>query len=151
MRVTLVRVNTATQEIIETQIEVGDRVFFGRHLGSPLALQGDALSRQHFALFLLEEQLMVENLSANGTSLNGEALTLKNSSAIQSGDVVEIPGYEIRIEVGDSSQDKVAAASKTPGWQKYRKIAADFFDPLEIVLLLCAFACICLFAYYIVT
>jgi FHA domain len=151
MRVALVRVNTSTQEIVETQIEVEDRVFFGRHLGSPLALQGEALSRQHFAFFLVEEQLMIENMSANGTSLNGEALAVKNSAAVQSGDVVEVPGYEIRVEMGNISREGVVTVSKAPIWQSYSRIAANFFDPLEIALLLCAFACICLFTYYIVT
>src|SRR5258708_23235215 len=65
MQVTLIRLNTSTQETVEAQVDIEDRVVLGRHLDSPLLLQGEALSRQHFALFITDEQLMVENLSPN--------------------------------------------------------------------------------------
>jgi pSer/pThr/pTyr-binding forkhead associated (FHA) protein len=151
MQVTLIRLNTSTQETVEAQIEIEDRVVLGRHLSSPLLFQGEALSRQHFALFLTDEQLMVENLSSNGTRLNGEALALQNPSSLQSGDLVEIPGYEIRVEIQEASQNEATAAIEVPIWQRYGKMAFNFFDPLEITLLLCAVACICLFTYYIAT
>jgi pSer/pThr/pTyr-binding forkhead associated (FHA) protein len=151
MQVTLIRLNTSTQETVEAQIDIEDRVVLGRHLGSPLLFQGEALSRQHFALFITDEQLMVENLSGNGTRLNGEALALQNPSSLQSGDLVEIPGYEIRVEVREPSQNEATAEIEVPVWQSYGKVALNFFDPLEITLLLCAVACICLFTYYIAT
>jgi pSer/pThr/pTyr-binding forkhead associated (FHA) protein len=151
MQVTLIRLNTATQETVEGQIEVEDRVVLGRHLGSPLLLQGEALSRQHLALFVLDDQLMMENLSSNGTKLNGEALTVQEPSPLESGDLVEVPGYEIRIELREATQDQATAEKKTPVWQTYSKMALGFFDPLEITLLVCALACIGLFTYYMAT
>lgn len=151
MQVTLIRLNTATQETVETQVDVDDRVVLGRHLGSPLLLQGEALSRQHLALFVIDDQLMVENLSSNGTRLNGEALTVQEPSPLQSGDLVEVPGYEIRIELREAVQDQVAPGKKPPVWQTYSKMVLGFFDPLEIILLVCALACIGLFTYYIAT
>ena len=151
MQVTLIRLNIATQETVEAQIEVEDRVVLGRHLGSPLLLQGEALSRQHLALFVLDDQLMIENLSSNGTRLNGEALTVQEPSTLESGDLVEVPGYEIRIELREAAQNQVAAEKKAPVWQTYSKMALGFFDPLEITLLVCALACIGLFTYYMTT
>jgi pSer/pThr/pTyr-binding forkhead associated (FHA) protein len=151
MQVTLIRLNTSTQETVEAQVDIEDRVALGRHLGSPLPLQGEALSRQHFALFITDEQLMIENLSGNGTRLNGEALAIQNPSALQSGDVLEVPGYQIRVELGGSPQSETTAETKAPAWRRYSTAALNFFDPLEITLLLCAAACIWLFTYYIVT
>jgi hypothetical protein len=66
MQVTLIRLNTTTNETVEVQVDIEDRVVLGRHLDSPLLLQGEALSRQHFALFITDEQLMIENLSGPG-------------------------------------------------------------------------------------
>jgi predicted component of type VI protein secretion system len=149
MQVTLIRLNTSTQETAETQVDIEDRVVLGRHLDSPLLLQGEALSRQHFALFITDEQLLIENLSVNGTRLNGDALALQNPSSLQSGDLVEVPGYQIRVDLREASQNEAAAKIKVPAWQTYSKVALKFFDPLEITLLLCAIAGICLFTYYI--
>jgi len=151
MQVKLIRLNTSTQETVEAQVDIEDRVVLGRHLDSPLLLQGEALSRQHFALFITDEQLMVENLSANGTRLNGEALTVQNPSSLQSGDLVEVPGYRICVELREASQNEATEEIKVPVWQTYGKAALNFFDLLEITLLLCAIACICLFTYYIAT
>jgi len=151
MQVTLIRLDTSTQETIETQIDIEDRVFFGRQIDSPLTLQGEALSRQHFALFMAEEQLMIENLSINGTSLNKEALAIKNPVSVQSGDVVEVPNYQIRLELRGALPNDGTEEAKLHGWQSYGKMALGFFDPLEITLLLCAIACIFLITYYIFT
>ncbi|HTF66822.1 MAG TPA: FHA domain-containing protein [Edaphobacter sp.] len=151
MQVTLIRLNTSTQETVEAQVNLEDRVVLGRHLGSPLLLQGEAISRQHFALFITDEQLMIENLSGNRTRLNGEPLAIQNPSSLQSGDLVEVPGYQIRVEQREASQNEATAEVKIPVWQSYGKMALNFFDPLEITLLLCAVACICLFAYYVAT
>jgi hypothetical protein len=151
MQVTLIRLNTSTQETVEAQVDLEDRVVLGRHLGSPLLLQGEAISRQHFALFIADEQLMIENLSGNGTRLNGESLAAQNPLSLQSGDLVEVPGYQIRVEQREVSQNEATAEIKIPVWQSYGKVALNFFDPLEITLLLCAVACICLFTYYIAT
>jgi pSer/pThr/pTyr-binding forkhead associated (FHA) protein len=151
MQVTLIRLNTSTQETVEAQVNLEDRVVLGRHLGSPLLLQGEAISRQHFALFITDEQLMIENLSGNGTRLNGESLAVQNLLSLQSGDLVEVPGYQIRVEQREASQNEATVEIKIPVWQSYGKMALNFFDPLEITLLLCAVACICLFTYYIAT
>jgi hypothetical protein len=151
MQVTFIRLNTSTQETVEAKVDIEDRVVLGRHLGSPLLFQGEALSRQHFALLIIDGQLMVENLSNNGTSLNGEALAVQSPTSLQSGDLVEIPGYQIRVELREASQNDATAEVEVPVWQSYSKVALNFFDPLEITLLLCAIACICLFTYYIVT
>ena len=151
MQVLLIRLNTSTQETVEALVNIQDRVVFGRHLGSPLLLQGEALSRQHFAIFMTDELLMIENLSGNGTRLNGDALAVQHPSPLQSGDVVEVPGYQIRVELREDSENEATTKTMVPVWQSYGTMALTFFDPLEITLLLCAIACICLFAYYIVT
>jgi hypothetical protein len=55
------------------------------------------------------------------------------------------------VELREASQNEATEEIKVPVWQTYGKAALNFFDPLEITLLLCAIACICLFTYYIAT
>jgi len=55
------------------------------------------------------------------------------------------------VELREASQNEASAEIKVPVWQSYGKVALNFFDPLEITLLLCAIACICLFTYYMAT
>jgi pSer/pThr/pTyr-binding forkhead associated (FHA) protein len=151
MHVMLIRLNTSTQETVEAQVDIEDRVVLGRHVGSPLLFQGEAISRQHFALFVTDGQLMIENLSGNGTLLNGEALTVERPSSLLYGDLVEVPGYQIRMELREASHNQAATEVEVPVWQRNGRMILNFFDPLEIALLICGIACICLFTYYIVT
>jgi predicted component of type VI protein secretion system len=161
MQLKLVITNKNSNEVSETLLNVEERVVIGRHVSSPVLLQGEALSRHHFSVALRDGNLAVENMSRNGTMLNGESLPVEGSSPLAPGDVLEVPGYEMRVELpeegsSNSGEPETEAAApalgtpdeKVPAWSKFIHAAAGFFDPLEIVLLLCALASTALATYY---
>jgi len=73
---------------------------FGRDLASPASLEGLGVSRDHFALVEEAGRLLIEDLSINGTFVNGARLPAKSPLPLTSGDVVEIPGYKIEMSWG---------------------------------------------------
>jgi predicted component of type VI protein secretion system len=145
-------------ELSEATLDVQDRVVIGRHVSSPLLLSGEALSRQHFALAAEGENVTLENLSSNGTWLNGAALAINETRSVQSGDTLEVPGHEIRVEwmtaevagasTAATAQNASAAKDETPAWKKAIQMAKGFFDPIEILLVTCALASTALAIYY---
>lgn len=156
MQLKLILTNTTSKEVSESVVQVEDKVIFGRHLGSPILLEGDAISRQHFSIAVQDGQPTVENLSSNGTMLNGAPLQGPDAIPLMTGDVLEVPGYKISIETqNDTSNDSAGEPSPSVGtkkavaWKKMLQMVTTFFDPLEVVLILCAMACIALTAYYI--
>jgi predicted component of type VI protein secretion system len=155
MQLKLITTNKTSQQSSEVLLEIEDKVVVGRHLTSPVLLQGEAISRQHLSIALKDEQLTVENLSPNGTVLNGLQLPANESAPLITGDILELPGYEIRVEIPpeDSEEESNAAAgseaAKVPAWQKVLQAAVNFFDPLEVLLVICALAIIVLTTYYI--
>jgi predicted component of type VI protein secretion system len=160
MQLKLVITNKHSNEVSETLLDVEEQVVIGRHVSSPVLLQGEALSRQHFSIALKEGKLTAENLSRNGTMLNGESLPVESPAPIEPGDVLEVPGYEMRVELPEEkSGESETGAATAPGapavkglaWKKVIRAAAGFFDPLEIVLVLCALASIALTTYYILS
>jgi predicted component of type VI protein secretion system len=93
--------------------ELADRVIFGRDdtKTSPVRLEGSEISREHFALSLHENQIYIEDLSANGTSVNGEEIDRATPQRLHLGDVVEVPGYELSWKKAGSA----AASAESPG------------------------------------
>jgi predicted component of type VI protein secretion system len=155
MQLKLIIKSKNSPAITETQLEVNDRIVIGRYVDSPVSLQGEALSRQHFSLAVNDGQLMIENLSSNGTWLNRTALPVQESTSLQSGDIVEVPGYEMRIEIPAAievvSPEAGAPEAKVPKWSVILQAAIKFFDPIEALLLVCAVASIMLVTYYFTT
>src|SRR5215469_10540488 len=103
MQVRLVITNQASQEATSHDLAVDEKIIFGRHLGSPVLLQGDGLSRHHFSLAVVDGALSIEDLSSNGTWLNGGLLKGQPPAPVASGDMVEVPGYEIRVMAQDAA------------------------------------------------
>lgn len=158
MQLKLILTNKTSQEVSESFIEVEEKVIFGRQFSSPILLEGDAISRHHFSIALQEDQPTVENLSSNGTMLNGVPLQGRDTMPLVTGDILEVPGYEIRVEVQSAASGKTgdgaspeSGASKGPVWNKVIWTAVEFFDPLEVVLLICAIATIALTTYYLIS
>ena len=154
MQLKLILKNKTSQKVSESLIALEEKVVVGRHLGSPLLLEGDAISRQHFCIELKDGQPAAENLSSNGTLLNGIPLQGHDAMPLVTGDVLEVPGYEIRVEVqsgetGAGASREGRAAHQIPVWRTAIRTALEFFDPLEVMLLLCAIATFALISYYL--
>lgn len=77
--------------------DLAERLVFGRSIGSPVNLAGTEISREHFALFFRKGEICVEDLSSNGTVVNGKPVVQKKAQKISSGDVISVPGYEIEV------------------------------------------------------
>src|ERR1700758_2400314 len=99
MQLNLLVTNKASKEATNVDLALEGKITIGRHLGSPVVLQGDRLSRHHFSLTIMDGALTIEDLSSNGTWLNGAHLNEHMSAHVQSGDIIEVPGYEIQITV----------------------------------------------------
>ena len=154
MQLKLILKNKVSQKVSESVIAVEEKVVIGRHLGSPLLLEGDAISRQHFSIGLKDGQPAAENLSSNGTMLNGIPLQGEDALPLVTGDMLEIPGYEIRVEVQNGVEEGGARREgglekDLPVWNRVIRMAVGFFDPLEIMLVMCVIATIVLITYYL--
>jgi pSer/pThr/pTyr-binding forkhead associated (FHA) protein len=159
MEFRLVVTNNASKEVSVVALNVEKKVIIGRHLESPVQLQGEGLSRHHFSLTLIDGALAVADLSSNGTWLNGEQLKAQTTSRVKSGDVIEIPGYNIQVmgeDAGAALQKQSvvpsAAAPATkpaPAWQRPLVAALHFLEPSEVALLLTVAATAALIFFYV--
>jgi hypothetical protein len=149
MQVRLVVTNQASQETNSYDLAVDEKTTLGRHLGSPVLFQGEGLSRHHFSFMVADDALTIEDHSSNGTWLNGALLKGQASARVASGDIVEVPGYEIRVLVQESvsapkSQDAAppAMAAEEPEARQEPAAATTtamkIFEPREVALLLVA-------------
>ena len=67
--------------------QVADRLQLGRDSASPIQFQGKSISRKHLDFLTRDGRIVIQDLSANGTWLNGERLcgigqTTKNSEVV---------------------------------------------------------------------
>jgi pSer/pThr/pTyr-binding forkhead associated (FHA) protein len=159
MEFKLVVTNNTSKEVSVVPLNVEKKVIIGRHLESPVQLQGEGLSRHHFSLTLIDGALAVADLSSNGTWLNGEQLKAQTTSRVKSGDIIEIPGYNFQVQsedAGASLQKQGAvspvaaapAAKPVPAWQRPLVAALHFLEPAEVVLLLTVVATVMLISFY---
>jgi pSer/pThr/pTyr-binding forkhead associated (FHA) protein len=77
--------------------DINDRVVFGREITSPVRLEGSEISREHFALVTRDNSVFIEDLSSNGTFINGSRVSRAQWQKVSLGDVIEVPGYQIQI------------------------------------------------------
>lgn len=153
MQVKLIVTNKNSKEISDITLAVETKVIIGRHLGSPVLLRGDGLSRHHYSLSVVDGVLAVEDLSSNGTWLNGALLKAQVAARVKSGDLIEIPGYQMQVVVPETNMTESAPAlippsvspqepgsASKPAWARPLIAALNFFDPLEVTLMLLAVA-----------
>jgi predicted component of type VI protein secretion system len=90
---------------------VNGRLLLGRSPDSVVPLDGPGISRDHLAIEVEGSTLYVTDVSSNGTWLNGKRLQNSRRSKATETDALEIPGYEIRIQL---VSDAPAAGDITP-------------------------------------
>lgn len=152
MQVKLIVTNKASKESTQCDLLIEDKVTIGRHLGSPVILQGDGLSRHHFSLSVVEGALAVEDLSSNGTWLNGTLLRPQTNVTVKTGDVLEVPNYEMQITDAPKSAEETPAThlpltGAKPAWAVPLQAASGFLEPRELALLVFAMAAFVLVTY----
>ena len=131
--------------------DLAERLVFGRSIGSPVNLSGTEISREHFALVYRDGQVCVQDLSSNGTFINGKPVTQKKIQKLVQGDVISVPGYQIEIggrppmvKVRNSHRPENLAEAEKPvsGWRQP-------FTPWEIIVIAAALASFALSIYYV--
>ena len=157
MQVQLIVTNKTSNEVTESSFEVEEKVTVGRYLNSPVVLQGEGLSRYHFSLCNKKGLLEIEDLSSNGTWLNGKLLKAHSSAQVRTGDAIEIPGHRMQVILAapKSVTSYVAAlpeessAKSKPAWTRPLVAALNFFDGLEIALMVLATLTFALISFYL--
>ena len=146
--VTCKRTGTSTRR----DLVLKEPIVLGRHMESPVPLRGEGLSRRHFALSLDGGALAVEDLSSNGTWLNGIQLRTQTAVRLRPNDVLEVPGYEVRVVEVPPELDAVLPAPRTVPASRLGRAAQMAFallDWREFLLAGCVLAVLALlgFAY----
>jgi predicted component of type VI protein secretion system len=78
-------------------------VTLGRGPESPVLLDGNGISREHLRLHSDGDGIFITDLSSNGTWLNTQRLTRGEPHPLTPADAIKIPGFEIRIDLQDTS------------------------------------------------
>jgi predicted component of type VI protein secretion system len=108
VRVQLLITRTSDSDLQAVTCDLDSRLVLGRDMASPARLEGVGVSRDHFALVPQAGSLLVEDLSSNGTFVNGARLPNKSAVALRSGDLIEIPGYKIEMSWPTGQSEKAA-------------------------------------------
>ncbi len=87
----------ADNSIKESKLPVTGRVLVGRGPECVVLLDGQGISREHLAVEVEDSNLFIIDVSSNGSWLNGKRLSQNGRSKVQPGDLIEVPGYEIRV------------------------------------------------------
>jgi pSer/pThr/pTyr-binding forkhead associated (FHA) protein len=155
MNLTLSVTDKASGDFVSLPLAVEKRTSIGRYLNSPVPLQGIGLSRDHFALEVREGALYVEDLSSNGTWLNGQRLPAEEAVEARNGDLIEVPGYSIEISITGldaqpegSSVTEPASKKTVAPWISALRLATGFFSGFEVVLIVSAFLSFALIVAY---
>lgn len=88
-----------TGAVTVERFPLNGRLVLGRGPESPVALDHPLISREHLALEYQDGRLSLEDLSVNGSWLNGQSLVRGRRYRVTESDLVQLPGYEIRCAI----------------------------------------------------
>lgn len=144
---------------------VNGRLVLGRGPDSAVPLEAPGISRDHLEVQVEDSALMLTDLSSNGTWINGVRMPQGRKCKVREDDFIELPGYEIHLQLAGGSAAAPAPApaipavppparsSKAPvapaaSGARTPSLAASFTG-LELFLLLVALACVALLTFYL--
>jgi hypothetical protein len=131
--------------------DLTERLVFGRSIGSPVNFAGSDISREHFALQARNGQVWVQDLSSNGTFINGEPVAQRKSQKLTEGDVISVPGYEIelgwRLPIVSAPEPQQSTISPQVGKAVSRWSGS--FTLWEMIVIAAAIASFLLIVYYL--
>jgi len=127
--------------------DLAERVVFGRAITSPIPFEGTEISREHFAVFSKQGVVYMEDLSSNGTRVNGAAVSTSKPRKLAAGDIISIPGYEIELDKRLLPADP-GPVPLSPSTFSRPTISAPFLTAWEIVIVAAAIASFTLIIYY---
>lgn len=131
--------------------DLAERLVFGRNIVSPVNLAGSEISREHFALFSRNGEICVQDLSSNGTVVNGKPVPQNKPQRLSDGDVISVPGYEIelarRVHVSPIQQPQRSVLSSQSGQTLFRW--AESFTIWEMIVSAAVIGSFVLILYYV--
>jgi len=89
----------ADQAVRSVRHPLNGRMILGRGPDSAVPLDAPGISREHLEVRLENSALLLTDLSSNGTWLNGARMPQRRKCKTSDGDLVELPGYEIRLQL----------------------------------------------------
>lgn len=152
MRINLIIRKKGDPHCYTVPCDLTDRIVFGRNIISPAQFEGSDISREHFALFLRQKAVHIEDLSANGTLVNDKPVPQGRSAKLDGGDVIGIPGYEIDVDLPEGSSESVQGmyAAPAPGIVSRRlSRVMGTFSVWELTIIGSVIASFALILYYV--
>ena len=86
----------------EVLVPAEEPFVLGRGPTSAAFLDGPGISREHLAVCLDGSNILVTDLSVNGAWVNGKRLPANAKYRMNPGEVVELPGYEVKFQAVNS-------------------------------------------------
>lgn len=138
--------------------QVADRLQLGRDSASPIQFQGKSISRKHLDFLTRDGRIVIQDLSANGTWLNGERAAKGAQHEVHNGDSIEIPEHRIEIRFPNERPSTRASASAhsmpyeppvRSRWLMAAHRLAASFDPLEGMVFLGSIGSLTVILFYL--
>jgi pSer/pThr/pTyr-binding forkhead associated (FHA) protein len=131
-------------------------MILGRGPDSAVPLEAPGISREHLEVQVEDLELFLTDMSSNGTWLNGARMPQRRKCKIKESDLVELPGYELQLELVGATPSMPAAlpeAVSTNGPRSGRaqsgaRSVAISFSVLELFLLVVVLASGALLVFY---
>ncbi len=131
--------------------DLAERLIFGRGIGSPINLAGSEISREHFALLSRNGQICVQDLSSNGTFVNGKPVAQKKPQKLSEGDVISVPGYKFelggRLRIASAHEPQHFTVS--PHVEKAVSRWSESFTFWEMIVIAAAITSFVVIIYYV--
>ena len=89
----------ADEAVRNVRHPLSGRMILGRGPDSAVPLDAPGISREHLEVRLENSALLLTDLSSNGTWLNGARMPQRRKCKTSEGDLVELPGYEIQVQL----------------------------------------------------
>ena len=119
-----------TGAVAVERLTLTGRLVLGRGPESPVALDGPLISREHVVFEFREGMLTLEDLSVNGSCLNGQALKRGQRYEVTEADRVQLPGYEFRCAIRGIEPEAKAASAAVPPPKSVRQLVSG----MEVVV-----------------
>jgi pSer/pThr/pTyr-binding forkhead associated (FHA) protein len=100
----------ADNSVQNVRYPLNGRLLLGRGPDNAVLLDGTGISREHLAIEREDSALFVTDLSTNGTWINGKRVPRSRKCEVGEEDSIEVPGYEIRYRMLNSTADEPAGA-----------------------------------------
>jgi pSer/pThr/pTyr-binding forkhead associated (FHA) protein len=146
----------ATGKTQTSEVPLDKKLTMGRDPAGPIVLEGRKMSRAHLTLWVDNGRVMLQDLSRNGTFLNGALCTNGVSVALAVGDLIEVPGYRIEVllpveevpPLPPAQSELVQKAESTVPLLKPIRGFLHSVEGAEILVFVTAIFSVCLIVFY---